>query len=72
MQLLLQCTELCVSNLEGNETGPIAQKPIFGDQDGDFMAPKMVTAFMWELKDYITVPKKSLVELDSYVQVRMI
>ncbi|XP_054719047.1 adipolin-like [Uloborus diversus] len=60
-----RCTELCVSNLEGNETGPVVQRPLF--EQHDLLVPKLITTFMWELKDDQSVPRNSVSELEIFV-----
>ncbi|KAG8191777.1 hypothetical protein JTE90_026812 [Oedothorax gibbosus] len=60
-----RCTELCVSTLAGNSTGPVAQASLF---DQDVLVPKIASSFMWQLREYTKVPKHSKMALDEFKQ----
>ncbi|GBM19559.1 hypothetical protein AVEN_267053-1 [Araneus ventricosus] len=61
---LSQCTELCFQSLDENKTNTIDDSLKTLHQN--VLVPKIVSAFMWESEEYITLPKQSRVELDMF------
>ncbi|CAL1291837.1 unnamed protein product [Larinioides sclopetarius] len=59
-----RCTELCFQSLDDNGTNIIEDRLKILHEN--VLVPKIMSAFMWENDEYITLPKQSRVELDMF------